>query len=45
MGTKEYTEAQAKKSGDLIINLKDASFKIPGVATTAGERSLTQAGY
>jgi len=46
MGTKEYTEAQAKKSGDLIINIEGKQLaRIPGVATTSGERSLMQAGF
>jgi hypothetical protein len=46
MGTKEYTEAQAKKSGDLNVYIDGKQLaKIPGVITTGGERSLTQAGY
>lgn len=45
MGTKEYTEAQAKKSGDLILYINNDKYKVPGVVTTAGERSLTQAGF
>lgn len=45
MGTKEYTEAQAKKSGDLIINIDGKQLaKIPGVATTTGKMNLMQRG-
>jgi hypothetical protein len=36
-GTSQYTEAQAKASGDLII-------KVPGVVTTAGKMNLMQRG-
>jgi hypothetical protein len=45
MGTKEYTEAQAKKSGDLILYVGQDKYKVPGVVTTEGRMNLTQRGY